>query len=129
MPGPLFTFAAYLGAVSAPPHESVFWALLALIAVFLPGLLLAVVSLSMWHRLTNARAAYAIILAGINAAVVGLLAAALYDPVYFSAVRYVGDVLVVLVAFVLLERYKTLPILIAALRVCVSLASSMTPEV
>jgi chromate transporter len=126
MPGPLFTFAAYLGAVSAPPHESLAWALLALIAIFLPGLLLAVVGLSMWNHLAKARAAYAM-LGGINAAVVGLLAAALYNPVWSTAVHSIADVLVVMAAFVLLQVYRTPPILIAALCVGISLVRSMIP--
>ena len=124
MPGPLFTFGAYLGAVSAPLHESLSWALLALTAIFLPGLLLAVTGLSLWSRLTNARPAYAI-LGGINAAVVGLLGAALYNPVWIAAVRSVVDVLIVLVGFVVLQRYKSPPILIAALCVSASLVRSI----
>jgi chromate transporter len=124
MPGPLFTFATYLGAVSAPPHQSLAWALLALIAIFLPGLLLAVIGLSMWTRMTNARAAYAM-LGGINAAVVGLLAAALYNPVWRTAVHSIADVLIALAAFVLLQSYRAPPILIAALCVGVSLVRSM----
>jgi chromate transporter len=123
MPGPLFSFAAYLGAVSAPPHESIFWACLALIAIFLPGLLLAIIGLSLWGRLTSGRLAYAI-LAGINAAVVGLLGAALYNPVWISAVRSVVDATIVLTAFVFLQRYKSPPIFIAAVCVSVSVVRS-----
>jgi chromate transporter len=123
MPGPLFTVATYLGAVSASPHEGLAWALLALSAIFLPGLLLAIIGLSMWSRLSHARTAYAI-LGGINAAVVGLLGAALYNPVWITAVRSVVDVLIVVVAFMLLQRYKTPPILIAALCVCLSFVRS-----
>ena len=51
IPGPLFTFAAYLGAASAPVHEAAGWALIALVAIFLPGLLLAIAALSLWSRL------------------------------------------------------------------------------
>jgi chromate transporter len=124
MPGPLFTFASYLGAASAPPHQSLLWALVALIAIFLPGLLLAVTGLSLFGRVADSKIAGAV-LAGINAAVVGMLAAALYNPVWVSAVRVPVDLAIVLVAFVLLQRVKIPPILIATLCVSASIASSM----
>ena len=124
MPGPLFTLAAYLGAASAPPHQSFLWALLALIAIFLPGLLLAITSLSLLGRIADSKTGNAI-LAGINAAVVGVLAAALYKPVWASAVRSFVDVAIVLVALVLLMRFKRPPILIAALCVGASIAGSI----
>jgi chromate transporter len=127
MPGPLFTLAAYLGAASAPPHQSALWALIALITIFLPGLLLATTGLSLLGRIADSKIANAA-LAGINAAVVGLLAAALYNPVWVSAVRSPFDVAIVLVAFVLLLRLKTPPILIAALCVGASIArAQMSP--
>lgn len=112
VPGPLFTFAAYLGAVTAPLHDSLLWSLLALVAIFLPGLLLAITGLSLFGRLARSGAANAI-LAGVNGAVVGLLAAALYDPVWTGAVHSVVDVPIVLCAFLLLQRYKMPPIFIA----------------
>jgi chromate transporter len=124
MPGPLFTLAAYLGAASAPPQQSLIWALVALIAIFLPGLLLAVTGLSLLGRAADSTVANAA-LAGINAAVVGLLAAALYNPVWVSAVRSLFDVLIVLVAFVLLQRLKAPPVFIAALCVSASIARSV----
>ena len=124
MPGPLFTLAAYLGAASAPPHQSALWGLIALIALFLPGLLLAVTGLSLLGRIADSRITNAV-LAGINAAVVGVLGAALYNPVWVSAVRSPVDVAIALVGFVLLLRLKTPPILIAALCVGASIASSM----
>jgi chromate transporter len=127
MPGPLFTLAAYLGAAGAPPHQSLLWALDALLAIFLPGLLLAVSGLSLLARIAGSKIANAI-LAGTNAAVVGFLAAALYNPVWLSAVRSAVDIVIVLIAFVLLQRIKTQPILIAALCVVASLASSMVPS-
>jgi chromate transporter len=124
MPGPLFTLAAYLGAASAPPHQSALWALVALIAIFLPGLLLAITGLSLLGRIADSKVANAV-LAGINAAVVGLLAAALYNPVWVSAVRSLVDVAIVLLAFTLLQRFRTPPILIAALCVGASIAKSV----
>jgi len=124
MPGPLFTLATYLGAAAAPRHQSLFWALDALVAIFLPGLLLAVAGLSLLRRIANHPTANAT-LAGINAAIVGILAAALYTPVWVSAVRSALDVAVVLVAFALLKQLKAPPIIIAALCVAASLAESL----
>jgi chromate transporter len=121
MPGPLFTFAAYLGAVTAPPHDSLLWSLLALVALFLPGLLLAIGGGSLFAKIAGSGSANGA-LAGINAAVIGLLAAALYNPVWTGAVHSVIDVLVVLAALFLLQRYKLPPILIAGLCVVASLS-------
>jgi len=123
VPGPLFTLAAYLGAASAPPHQSLVWALLALISIFLPGLLLAVAGLSLLDRIASSRMANAM-LAGINAAVVGLLAAALYNPVWIGAVHSVLDVGIVLIAFALLMRFKSPPVLIVVLCVGASMVRS-----
>ena len=120
MPGPLFTLSAYLGAASAPPHQSLLWALDALVAIFLPGMLLAVAGLSLLGRVVGSTTANAM-LAGVNAAVVGLLAAALYNPVWVSAVRSVVDVGIVLLALILLQRFKTPPVLVATVCVAASL--------
>jgi len=121
MPGPLFTVAAFLGAASAPPYQSLLWALVALVFIFLPGLLLALTGLSLLDRIANSKMANAV-LAGINAAVVGLLAAALYNPVWIGAVRSGWDVVAVLIAFALLARYKIPPVLIVVLCVGASIA-------
>jgi len=119
MPGPLFTFAAYLGAACAPPGHSAWWALTALMAIFLPGLSLSLAGLSLFGRLASNTTTQAVI-RGVNAGVVGLLAAALYDPVWKSAVLSVTDGGIVLAAFVLLQRFATPPIVIAGL--CVAAA-------
>jgi chromate transporter len=121
MPGPLFTIAAYLGAASAPIHASLSWAVLALIAIFLPGLLLSVVGLSLWSSLARSPTALAM-LAGINAAVVGVLGAALYNPIAVTAIHGAVDVAVVVIGFVLLHWRRVPPILVAALCVAASLA-------
>ena len=105
MPGPLFTVAAYLGATSAPVHQGAAWSLLAVAAIFLPGLLLATGGISLWNRLTRVAGAGAA-LAGINAAVVGILAAALYDPVWRSGVHDLADAAVAVMAFVLLQLLR-----------------------
>jgi chromate transporter len=91
VPGPLFTFAAYLGAVMGPDPSGVAGAALALGAIFLPSLLLVVGVLPFWQAVRGRPGARAA-LAGVNAAVVGLLLAALYDPVLTSAIRSPTDV-------------------------------------
>ncbi len=123
MPGPLFTLAAYLGAVSAPAHASALWAAVALVAIFLPGLLLASAGLSLWGQLANLPAAPAI-LAGINAAVVGVLGAALYNPVWITGVRGIGDAAVAVTGFILLAWWRVPPILVVALCVAVSVVTA-----
>ncbi len=121
MPGPLFTIAAYLGAASAPPNQALLWSAIALASLFLPGLLLATAGTSLLDRISDNPPVNAA-LAGINAAVVGLLAAALYDPVWVSAVQSRVDIAIVLAGFVLLQRLRTPPILIAGLCVGASVA-------
>jgi chromate transporter len=123
MPGPLFTVAAYLGAASAPTHTSLPWAALALAAIFLPGLLLSFVGLSLWSQLARIPTALAI-LAGINAAVVGLLGAALYKPIGVTAIHGAFDVGVVVIGYVLLQWRRVPPILVAALMVAASLGEN-----
>ncbi|WP_249690406.1 chromate efflux transporter [Stappia sp. WLB 29] len=108
VPGPLFTFAAYLGTVLALPPNGIAGAGLALIAVFLPGLLLLVGVLPFWEAFrarTGARAA----MAGANAAVVGILGAALYDPVFTNAVATPAQFTLTLACFVLLTAWKAPP--------------------
>lgn len=101
IPGPLFSLAGYLGAsleLALPPSIV---ALVAILAIFGPGFLLLVAVLPVWSRVRALPRAGALI-AGVNAAVVGVLAAALYDPVFTSAVFGLSDVLVVIAAFGLL---------------------------
>ena len=108
VPGPLFTFAAYLGYVMDPEPNGVAGALLALVAVFLPGILLVLGVLPFWDSLRfrpGPRAA----LRGVNAAVVGLLLAALYDPVWVSAIDGPADVALALAALALLTLLRAPP--------------------
>ena len=105
VPGPLFTFAAYLGAVMGPPPNGLAGAGLALIAVFLPSFLLVIGALPFWAAL-RAQPGFAAALRGINAAVVGLLLAALYHPVWTSAIRTPFDVALAFAAFGLLAFWK-----------------------
>ncbi|MCC4246969.1 chromate efflux transporter [Stappia indica] len=108
VPGPLFTFAAYLGAVIALPQGAVFGAALALVAIFLPGLLLLVGVLPFWQAF-RARPFARAAMAGANAAVVGILGAALYDPVFTSAVTTPAQFTLALACFVLLTAWKAPP--------------------
>lgn len=105
VPGPLFTFAAYLGALVGPAPNGGVGALIAVIFIFLPGMLLLVGVLPFWTKLKTLPGAKAAI-AGMNAGVVGLLGAALYDPVWTSAVGGGLDFALAVVAFFLLARWQ-----------------------
>ena len=108
VPGPLFTFAAYLGAVMQPLGGGMVGAALALVAVFAPSFLLVVGALPLWDSL-RPRPSFQAALRGINAAVVGLLLAALYHPVWTSAIHVPADVALGLVDFALLVFWKWPP--------------------
>jgi chromate transporter len=114
IPGPLFTFSAYLGAARAAPPNGWAGALLALTAVFLPSFLLVVGALPFWEALRSRVDAQAA-LRGVNAAVVGLLLAALYDPIWTSTVLRPADFALALAAFGLLQLWKVPPWLVVAL--------------
>jgi chromate transporter len=111
VPGPLFSFAAYLGARLPGAEGGIVGATVALIAIFLPGFLLVAGALPVWHSIADTRAAGQIV-AGINAAVVGLLAAALYDPVWTSAVRGPVDVAIAAIGFTLLVAWRSPPLVV-----------------
>ena len=111
VPGPLFTFSAYLGTVMVGPPAGWSGGLLALAAIFLPSFLLLVGILPLWHRLRTSRRFRAAI-SGINAAVVGLLLAALYDPVWISAIHQPSDLALALAAFGMLAWWKLPPWLV-----------------
>ncbi len=113
VPGPLFTFAAYLGAEMEPGVGGIAAAGLALIAVFLPGMLLLLAALPFWNRLRTRRRVRSA-MAGANAAVVGILAAALYDPVLLSGVTGPASLLLALGCLLLLAVWK-LPAWVAVL--------------
>lgn len=114
LPGPLFTFAAYLGAILPSGLGSYGGAAMAIAAIFLPGLLLMYAALPFWGALrerADARAA----LAGVNAAVVGVLAAALYDPIFTNAIKWPEDLALAIAAFTALTfwRFPVLPVVLA----------------
>jgi chromate transporter len=105
LPGPVFTFAAFLGERLHYGPGGISGALIALLAIFLPGFLIVAGALPYWQTL-SAKGTTARSLAGVNAAVVGLLAAALYDPVWVSAVKGPSDFAIALIGFVLLVSWK-----------------------
>ena len=111
IPGPLFTFAAYLGAVVRPPPHGLAGAALGLIGIFLPGLLILMGALPFWDTFRKRTGAQAV-MRGVNAAVVGLLGAALYNPLWTSSVKTPGDFAIVLVGFILLTVWRAPPILV-----------------
>lgn len=114
VPGPLFTFAAYLGAVMGPPPNGLAGAAIALVALLLPGMLLVYGMLPFWDAMRTRPAAQAA-MRGTNAAVVGILGAALYNPVWTSAVVTPRDFALALGGFLLLTVWKLPPWIVVAL--------------
>ncbi len=114
VPGPLFTFAAYLGAVMGPKPNGWVGATICLVAVFLPSFLLVIGALPFWEELRHRPAAQAA-LRGVNAAVVGLLLAALYNPVWTAGITNAGDFGLACAAFLLLFMWRVPPWLVVVL--------------
>ncbi|MBK5945721.1 chromate transporter [Rhodobacter veldkampii DSM 11550] len=117
VPGPLFTFAAYLGTVLGPEPNGVVGSVIALLAVFLPGFLILIGVLPFWDRFRSMARAQSL-MQGANAAVVGILGAALYSPVFTSAIGDTRDFTLALACFVLLMAWKMPPwgvVIVAAL--------------
>ena len=105
VPGPMFTLSAYLGARLPGAEGGLVGSSVALISIFLPGFLLVAGALPFWRSIgATPRAVRAV--AGVNAAVVGLLAAALYDPVWKSAIEAPVDVAIAIVGFTLLVAWR-----------------------
>ena len=111
VPGPLFTFAAYLGTVVSVSPHGLPGAALGLIGIFLPGMLILLGTLPFWETFRQRTGAQAV-MRGVNAAVVGLLGAALYNPIWTSSVRTPGDFGIALAGFVLLTAWRAPPLLI-----------------
>lgn len=109
VPGPMFSLAAYLGASVELGVTPMAAALVAVVCIFLPGFLLLVAALPLWTLLVR-RPWAARAMAGINAAVVGVLAAALYDPVWREGVKSVADAVIVASGLVLVSVLKRSPI-------------------
>jgi chromate transporter len=124
MPGPLFTFAAYLGAVAKGSTSGPIGALIGLFGIFIPGLLALMGTLPFWHGL-RARPAARAAMRGINAAVVGLLGAALYDPVWTSAVATPVDFAIAATAFVLLMVWRMPPLVVVVAAAAAGIGAAM----
>ncbi|MFW6174455.1 MAG: chromate efflux transporter [Chloroflexota bacterium] len=114
IPGPLFTFSAYLGAAGDVLPTRWMGGLFTLAAIFLPSFLLVAGTLPFWDRLRSFTA-FRRALAGVNAAVVGILLAALYDPVFTSGILATQDFALALAAFALLAFWKLPPWLVVIL--------------
>lgn len=102
LPGPMFSFAAYLGFMHAS-EGGIQGALVASIFIFLPGFLLVYALHPIWHQLSQ-NPTFQGFISGSNAAVVGLLAAALYNPIFVHAINSIQDVVIAAIAFALLSR-------------------------
>jgi chromate transporter len=114
VPGPLFTFAAYLGTAMQPAPHGWIGGVICLLAIYLPSFLLLLGVLPFWDSLRRQTAVQAA-LRGVNAAVVGVLLAALYTPIWTSAVTSPRDFGIGLVAFLLLVFWKLPPWLVVIL--------------
>jgi chromate transporter len=113
VPGPLFTFAAYLGTVVTPEPHGLAGAVLGLVGIFLPGILVLLGVLPFWDFFRRRAGAQAM-MRGVNAAVVGLLGAALYNPVWITTVHTARDFGIALVSFVLLVAWRAPPLVVVA---------------
>ncbi len=120
LPGPLFTFAAFLGAAIQPGDSRIGLGLIALVAIFLPGLLAMVAALSFWSAIRQSRPMRTM-LPGINASVLGVLAAAFLRPVCTTAIHSLRDLLVAAAALALLTIWKVRPWTVVVATVLASL--------
>lgn len=116
VPGPLFSFAAFLGAVMPSPLGGWVGGLALLVAIFVPSFLLVAGALPYWESLRQ-RDGIQRIMAGVNAAVVGILGAALYDPVWTSAIHSAADVSLAVAAYGLLVVGRVSPVVVVVLSV------------
>lgn len=114
VPGPLFTFAAYLGSVVNLSPHGIIGAVLGLVGIFLPGVLVLLGALPFWDAFRTRPAAQAA-MRGVNAAVVGLLGAALYNPVWTTSVKAPGDFGIALTGFVLLTVWRAPPLVVVVI--------------
>ncbi len=119
LPGPLFSFAAYLGASAGPEPKPLLYGLLGLIGIFTPGLAAMAAVLPFWSTLRD-NVYIPAALNGINASVVGILIAALFRPLWTSTIHTAGDFWIVLLAFTLLTFWRVQPWIVVA---CVAAAS------
>jgi chromate transporter len=114
VPGPLFSFAAYLGAVVQVSPHGIAGAALGLVGIFLPGMLILIGAFPFWDVVRQRPGAQAA-MRGINAAVVGILGAALYNPLWTSSVKSASDFAIVLIGFILLVALRVSSLVIVVL--------------
>jgi chromate transporter len=114
LPGPLFTFGAFLGATMDRPPNGMAGAALGLVAIFLPGFLALIAALPFWSSLQRHPAAQAA-MRGANAAVVGILGAALYNPLWTGTVSDRTDFALALAGLVILTAWKAPPVVVMVL--------------
>ena len=124
VPGPLFTFSAYLGTVVKTEPHGLAGAALGLVGIFLPGMLVLLGTLPFWDSFRRRAGAQAV-MRGVNAAVVGLLGAALYSPVWTSTVKTSADVGIALVGFVLLVMWRAPPLVVVIFSAAAGVATAL----
>jgi chromate transporter len=124
VPGPLFTFAAYLGTVVTTEPHGVPGAAIGLVGIFTPGILILTGTLPFWDSFRKRPDAQAV-MRGVNAAVVGILGAALYNPVWSSSVVSPGDFALALTGFVLLTAWKAPPLVVVAISAIGGMAAGL----
>ncbi len=124
IPGPMFAFAGYLGALAPTGHDIWTGAITALLFMFLPGFLLLGGILPFWRQAAKHPMSGRVI-AGVNAAVVGLLAAALYDPIFTSSIRTATDLAIGLLGFSLLAIWRQSALLVVLFCVLASIITGM----
>ena len=124
VPGPLFTFAAFLGFVVGPSPHGVMGAALGLIGIFLPGILVLLGALPFWDNFRKREYAQAT-MRGVNAAVVGLLGAALYSPVWTTSVKAPADFGIAVVGFVLLTVWRAPPLVVVVISALAAMALAL----
>jgi chromate transporter len=124
VPGPLFTFAAYLGTVVKTSPHGIAGAIVGLLGIFLPGVLILLAALPYWDSFRKRTGAQAM-MRGVNAAVVGILGAALYNPVWTSTVQTLADFAIALVGFVLLVVWRAPPLVVVAFSAIAGIAAAI----
>jgi chromate transporter len=123
LPGPLFTIAAFLGAVVRPTSSPFLYSLIGLAGIFAPGLLAMAAILPFWSALRGNRSLQAS-LRGMNAAVVGILMAALFQPLWTGTIHTPGDFWIALSAFALLMLWKMQPWMVVVCTAAFSMVAS-----
>jgi chromate transporter len=123
IPGPMFAFSAYLGAI-IPNSNGISWAsaLVALVFMFLPGFLLIAAALPLWQSIANKPLATKAI-SGVNAVVVGILTAALIDPIVISSITSIADLIIAGIALLLLVNWRLSPLFVVVWCVLASMAT------